>query len=452
MSAAPPNAPVTDPRPRSPRRRLLWSALLLTILMAAGAGGWIWYRQAPAVPTPPEPDLDGVDPAVAAVINKEREGVLQAPRSAAAWGRLGEALTEFNYRREAVLALAQAERLDPREPRWPYLQGWLLLKDDAEGAIPRLRRAVELCGDNFVLPQLRLNEALLAQGHLEEAEAGFAHLLKRDPLHAGAHLGLGRLAVRRQHWREALPHLQLAAADHHTARAATIALAEVYQRLGDETAAAQCRKQLEVPHPDQPWPDKFLQDVERFRTIGKRNRLMEADRLIKQRRVMEAIARYEQVVEDYPDSPEGRSALGQALYRIGNYAGAEGAFKKTVELAPGFAEAHNFLGLAQREQGKLEAAAASFRKAAELKPDFAIAYSNLGRCLLAQKDRAGALQAFRAAVRCKPDYAAAYIDLAELLHERGQDAEALEQVRQALQLNPTDPRAKELLKTLAPKR
>jgi tetratricopeptide (TPR) repeat protein len=429
----------------------LGTVLLLVILILA-AGGWIWYRQAFAVVPLPEPDLNGVDPAVAAAIEKELEGVRQAPRSAAAWGRLGEVLTAFNYRSEAVFALAQAERLDPREPRWPYLQGWVLIRDDAEAAILRLRRAAELCGDEYDVPQLRLSEVLLARDHPEEAERGFKHLLQRDPLHAAAHLGLGRLAVRRQRWRDALPHLERAAADRRTARAATIALAEVHQRLGDESAAAKCRQQLERLPPDQPWPDKFLAAVERFNTTGKRVRLMEADRLFKQRRFQEALAEYEQVVKDYPDAREARSALGQALYRLRNYAGAESVLKQTVELAPGFAEAHNLLGLAQREQGKLDAAVASFRKAVEIKPDFALAYANLGRCLLAQKDRPGALEAFRAAVRAKPDYTVVYTELAELLHQSGQDAEALEQVRRALQLDADDARAKQLLKTLSDKR
>jgi tetratricopeptide (TPR) repeat protein len=409
----------------------------------------MWNRQVPVV-EPPSPDLDGVDPAVAAVIEKERQGVLHAPRSADAWGRLGEVLTTFNYRGEAVFALAQAERLDPRDPRWPYLQGWLLLRDDGEAAIPHLRRAAELCDDEA--PQLRLCEVLLAQGHLDEAERGFKSLLRSDPLNGVVHLGLGRLSVRRQHWQDALPNLQRAAADRRTARAAMIVLAEVYQRMGEEEAATKCRQQLERLPPDQPWHDKFLDNLERFNVAGKRARLMEADRLFKEGRIAEALDRYELVVKDYPDAAEARSALGQALYRIRKYADAERVLKEAVELAPGFAEAHNYLGLARREQGKLDDAIASFRKAAELKPDFALAYSNLGRCLLAQKDRAGAIQAFRAAVRYKPDYTAAYTELAELLHQSGQDVEALEQLRQSLQLDPNDIRAKQLQKSLAGER
>ena len=452
MTTAPTNPPVEGVGTSARRRRWVpWLAVvLLGLSLAAGIAAWAWYARKTPAPQPPSPDLDGVDPAVAAVIDKERQGVLQAPRSAAAWGRFGEVLEIFNYRKDAVVCFSEAEHLDPREPRWPYHQGVLLVFDNAEEAIPPLRRAAALCGDEPDTVRLRLSETLLAQGYLDEAEADLRHLAQRDPLNPRVHLALGRLAMQRQQMRDALPHLERAAADRRTARGATIALAELHQRQGDEKAAAKARARLEHLPPDPLWPDPCLAEIQRF-NVGKRVRLMQADQLFKRGRVGEAITMYDQVVKDYPDSQEAWFALGQALYRVRDFASAERSMQKTVELAPGFAEAHNYLGLARLEQGKPEPAATSFRKATELKPDFALAYSNLGRCLLRQKDASGALTAFRAAVRCKPNYAAAYTELAELLHQNHQDAEAREQVRQALQLNPEDARARQLLEKLDPK-
>src|SRR5205085_12635612 len=139
-------------------------------------------------------------------------------------------------------------------------------------AIPRFRRAADLCGDEPVVVRIRLNEKLLSQGHLDEAEVGFRRLLEADPDNPRAHLGLGRLAVQRQRWQEALPHLRRAAADRRTARGASIALAEVYQRLGEEAAAAQWRRRVEPLPPDPPWPDPFVAEAQRMH-VGKRARL-----------------------------------------------------------------------------------------------------------------------------------------------------------------------------------
>jgi tetratricopeptide (TPR) repeat protein len=448
MTAAPTDAPVPAPRPPARRRRAVWAALaLLALALSAAAGAWAWQRRGAAIPAPPAPDLDGVDPPVAAAIEKERQAVLQSPRSADAWGRLGQVLSAFNYRAEALTCLAQAERLAPREPRWPYLQGILLVLDNADAAIPRFRRAAELCGDEPEVVRIRLCETLLTQGHLDEAEEGFRRLLDGDPKHPRAHLGLGRLAVQRQRWDEALTHLRAAAADRRTARAASIALAELHQRRGHAAAAAQLRQRVEHLPADPPWPDPFVAETQRLH-VGKRARLIESNVLLKEGRFDEAIRALVRLTQDYPDASEPWFFLGQALHRVGDFAGAERVLTKAVELAPDFAEAHNYLGAARLRQGKLAEAAAAFRKATDLKPDFALAYSNLGRCLLQQKDQAGALAAFRAAVRCKPDNAAAHTELAEQLHQAHQDDEARTHARLALQLRPDDARAKQLLERL----
>jgi tetratricopeptide (TPR) repeat protein len=454
MASAIPTPPAANQQRSASRRR--WLVLLLLVLLAAGAaGGWWWSRQR-RVMTPPVPDLEGIDPAVAAVITKERQGVLASPRDASSWGRLGEVLELFNYRKDALVCFAQAERLDPQQPRWPYHQGYLLLWDNAEEALPHLRRAVELedrlnSGPASKAMRLRLSETLLAQGYLDEAEESFRRLLQHDALNPRVQLGLGRLAMQRQQWKEALPHLQQAATVKYTARAATLTLAELYEQLSDETAAAQARARLEKLPADPAWPDPVIDEHLRFDT-GKRTRVMQADQLFKQGRTAEAIAVYSQVVKDYPHSDEAWFSLGQALYRAGNFANAERALHKTVELKPGFAEAHNYLGVTFLAQQKWEEAAAAFQKAIDLKPDFGLARFNLGRCRVEQKNIPAAVDAFRSAVRVMPNHVGAHTMLAELLHETHQDAEALEEVRQALQLNPDDERAKRLRGKLEAKR
>jgi tetratricopeptide (TPR) repeat protein len=431
-------------------RRALWLLLVAGVLATGGGiGGWLWLRQGTA-PPPPVVDLEGVDPAVETAIQNARQAVLNTPRSASAWGHLGLILSAFYYRTEAIACFAQAERLDPSQPRWPYDQALLLLLDNQDEAIARLRRALELCGDEPDIVRLRLSEALLSAGRLDGAEEGFQRLLVRDAHHPRALLGLGRVAAQRQQWSEAMRYLGRAAADPRTARSAAIALAEVQQRRGDEKAAAEWRERVEKLPPDPRWPDPFAAEVQRLH-VGQRVRIMQANQLLKQARVNEALQQYDQVIQDYPDSADAWFSLGQALYRLHNYSGAERTLQKTVALAPGFAEAHNYLGLSQMKQGELTEAAASFRKAIDLKPDFALAYANLGSCCLQQKDTPGAREAFRAAVRCMPNYAPARVELAILLHQDHQDAEALEQARAALQLNPDDEQARKLVAELTAK-
>jgi tetratricopeptide (TPR) repeat protein len=399
---------------------------------------------------PPALDLEGFDPVVARTIEAERDKILQSPRSAAAWGKLGSRLAAFNYRPEALICLAQAERLDPNEPRWPYHQGVLLLLDNPNEAIPKLRRAAELCGDGNLAPRLRLSEAFLSLRRLDEAEEEFRQVRPRDPSNSRASLGLGRIAMQRRQWPEAKSYLEAAATDRYSAREATIALAELQQQLGDNETANQLYLRVERFPPTERWPDPFIEELQRLH-IGKRIRLIQADQLFKQGHVPEAIAQLDELAKDYADAPEVWFGLGQALHWGRAYPAAEQAMRKVIELTPRYPEAHNYLGAAQLRQGKLADAETALRKAIELKPDFALAYINLGRCLDQQKKTVEAVKAFRDAIRCKPDYTAAYVELAKLLHRDHRDAEALDEIRQALQLNPGDQEAKKLQKELEAK-
>src|SRR5262249_9312750 len=181
---------VTTP-PKGPARR---AVLLGAVALALLALGWYlsgWY----APPAPPELSLADADPAVVRVIESARRDVWWKPRSAAAWGRLGQRLRAHGYRPESNFCFAQAERLNPQDPRWSYLQGIGLQSDDPEAAIAHLERAVALCGrQDPDAPQLSLAEVCFQQGRLDEAEQHFRQVLRRDRDNARAHLGLGRLA------------------------------------------------------------------------------------------------------------------------------------------------------------------------------------------------------------------------------------------------------------------
>src|SRR5262245_6998529 len=113
--------PMADPVPNVPapaaRRRRL-ALFLAAAVIGRGVVGWLGWRGTAAAP--PEVDLAGAEPAVARAVEAARAEVLRAPRSAAAWGRLGMVLRAHDYGAEANECFAQAERLDAADPHWPY--------------------------------------------------------------------------------------------------------------------------------------------------------------------------------------------------------------------------------------------------------------------------------------------------------------------------------------------
>src|SRR5262249_15507004 len=148
---------------------------------AAGlAAGGYWFLWRAPDPAPPAVDLTGAEPSVARAIERARAEVQKAPRSAAAWGRLGMLLRAHDYGEVSQVSLARAEQLDAQDPRWPYLQGLTLVLADREAALPLLERASDLSPDSSA-PRLRLAEVLLMQGRPDEADRHFRLVLKAEP-------------------------------------------------------------------------------------------------------------------------------------------------------------------------------------------------------------------------------------------------------------------------------
>ena len=68
---------------------------------------------------PPSIPTVGLDPAVATLINRTLDQVRLAPRSDAAWGKLGSVRLHYEFFEEGHEAFAQAAKLSPGQPRWP---------------------------------------------------------------------------------------------------------------------------------------------------------------------------------------------------------------------------------------------------------------------------------------------------------------------------------------------
>jgi tetratricopeptide (TPR) repeat protein len=396
-------------------------------------------------------DLTAIDPAVRRAVDSARSAVLQNPQSADTWGKLGMILQGHGLSVEAANAcFAQAERLDPRKPCWPYYQATSIMNTDPEAALPKLQRTAQLCDCAPDAPRLQLAELLLDLGRLPDAAEQLERVLQQEPGNARAFLDLGRIAFERGELEKSISHLDRAVADPHTRKAARILLAQTYERLGNPTAAEQeLHRAKELPN-DLVWPDPFKEDMLKLR-VGKQVALARADQLLHQEHYPQALQLLQRTVQEYPDAAWAWVMMGRAHLGKKDYAAAEQALRKATELGPDLAEAQFYLGVAYFFQKNYPAATTCFRKATERKPDFALAHYNLGHSLKEQGDESGAVAAFRTAISCQPDYAAAHFNLATLLVKKGQWDEALVHLRHAVQLNPTDPQARKLLEQVQKK-
>lgn len=447
--------PTTQPA-RSPR--------LLLFALLGGVGlwwGWRWYTE-PRVPDIP---LTEADPAVVEVVRKAQEEVRRQPRSAEAWGQLGMVLSANRLPESTPAAFAQAAALDPQDARWPYLHGLALTPFDPEGALPYLRRAAELCQSgktHQAAAHLRLAEALLTNGHTEEAEGHFRRVLSLAPDHPSTHYGLGVLAQARGDLTAAKGHWSLSAGSPLTAQKASVQLAALHKRLGDEQTAALYAASARRAPADVPWPDPFL-SASLARAVGRKTLEERYTALEKQGDLANASQVARELARDYPDALSYLT-LGTALGQAGQFQESEWYLRKSLELEPKLGRAQYYLSLTlfaqgeafKQQAGKADASREMFREsarwarqAAELNDGYAEAHFQFGLALTCLGEREGAIDAFRRAVRSHPELSEPHYWLGKALAEDGQTREALPHLESAARLAPDgDLRAAQALKEL----
>jgi tetratricopeptide (TPR) repeat protein len=419
--------------------RLLVVAVLL--LVSGGVGAYLFWRPRP-VAIPPIA-TDGLDTEVIRAIDEARRAVEAQPRSAAAWGRLGMVLFAQDMYADCIAILTEAERLDPKEARWPYFRGLAVILLDPNEGLTHLERAAHLAPSNLSV-RLRLAEQYLKLERIDEADALFRELLREHPDNPRVLLGRGQILSRRGQWQDALEPLQIAAAHPTARRSARVALAEACSRLGS-TAAADSERRLaaEVPA-DTPWPDQFFAEARAFRT-GLQPRLQDSLALSDQGRYDAALILIGQVLRDHPDSDEAHLNLAKILIRQQRYELAEDELRQALTLNPDLIDAHFQLAGILMLHKNYDAAERSYLRTVALKPNHGLAHYNLGYCRLQQGRKAEAIASFRDALRSRPDLAAAHLELGALLLQDGQIKEASGHLEQATRLDDKNERARRLL-------
>ena len=118
----------------SKRLRLLVPVMLGLAVVALGVNIY-WWQIRPRLEPLPAVSLDSLEPPVRAVLEKTIAAVSANKLSAMSWGELGAVLRAHDFGAEAEVCYRNAEQLDGKDYRWPYLLGVSLVTTDAEQAI-----------------------------------------------------------------------------------------------------------------------------------------------------------------------------------------------------------------------------------------------------------------------------------------------------------------------------
>ncbi len=318
---------------------------------------------------------------------------------ATAYGEIGKLFVAAEFFDAAEACLVNAATLAPSEMRWPYLLGHAFrYKNDPARAAASFERALALQPDH--VPSLVwLAEMQLAQNHPEKAEPLLIKAQSIRPGDGAILYGLGRVALAKEQFEDAVKHLEGALAAKPTATRIHYPLAMAYRGLGERKKAEEhlrLRGEVDLP-PEDPVLSELaglLQNAAAYEIRG-----AEA---IDARQWQEAITNLRKASELAPSNAFTHLNLGTSLYMTGDAAGALEQFQTAVRLSPDLAKAHFGIGVLMETRGRdLEA-----------------------------------IDAFAAAVKYDPQYAEARFSLANALRRSGRVRESLPQYEEVLRLNP----------------
>jgi tetratricopeptide (TPR) repeat protein len=136
--------------------------------------------------------------------------------------------------------------------------------------------------------------------------------------------------------------------------------------------------------------------------------------VIKQGRMQEGIAHFEDALRIRPDFAEAHNDLGNALLQVGKNQEAIRHYEQALRISPDYPEAHNDLGIALAQAGRIPEAIEHWEHALRVKPDFADAHFNLGLALEETGRTREAIEQLEQSLKLRPDFAPARNALARL--------------------------------------
>jgi Tfp pilus assembly protein PilF len=329
-----------------------------------------------------------------------------------------------------------------------------------EEALYRFEQALAAAPENPEVTEA-VGRALLNLDRLEEAEASFLDALELDPEWVAPRMGLALVALRRDEPFKIVHHLERAIEADPEYPDAYVELGHYYGAMAEPALAKATFERWTARHPEDADMlinagltafdaadyaqalEFFEKAVEAASSEEQRSgaRTFRANTLDMLGRYVEAVAAYEEVIDETPEWWEAHANLGICHARNGQPARAEAAFRRGLKDCPGSPEIRDELAahlLAERRD--LHEALRLSEEAVALGRDEIRHLHTLGEVRLAMGDEAGAAEAYRAMLALDPENPEAHLEIG-LLHEaQGEVKEAEEHFVESLKSDPANPR------------
>jgi tetratricopeptide (TPR) repeat protein len=377
--------------------------------------------------------LDSFPQAARQVIEPAARAAAAKPTDAAAVGALGRALHAWEQWSSAHDAYARAASLAPRAFEWRYLDAVVLqrLARHAD-AVTRLREVLALAPD-FLPARVKLAEAVLESGDLEQSKTLFIVLVDEPAATPAAEVGLGRIAAAHGQHDQAIVHFQRAVSLFPELGGAHYGLALSYRALGKRDEAQSALEQH--ARYGARWPalaDPVLAGVTALRDDAGAI-LQRGVKLADAGEIDAAIAAHEEALARDPGLTQAHANLISLYGRARNWSKAEEHYRAALKSGVALADAHHDYGVLLGLQEKWDAAADAYRQALAVNPQHAQARNNLGQTLEHRQRLSDAAAEYREALVIQPGFRLARFNLGRMLIALDRPGEAVTELEKLVE-------------------
>ena len=384
----------------------------------------------------PEIQTNHMEAAVAQLIDMTRARLEKNLNSAEAWGRLGMVSHAHGLLQPAIVCYQRAAKQDSTDYRWPYLAATALRNSNRTDAIAYYAEALKLKSNDHVLA-VTYADTLIRNGQYEDAQVLYKAALPINEAQSFALIGLARIAYIDNDLVAAQTHLQNARQIDPNDREIYTLLAQVHMGLGNEEAAKESEWLARTyPHAkvlDAPIIEamhSFAETADAFVARGKRKTEL-GDYRGAESAFRQVLARRPALAFDYGN-------LANVLARQGRYAEALDYFERGLKINSNDVEMLSNQSLALMANGQLDHAGKKLLKAIELDPNYGHAHFNLGVLRYRQHNYGEALEHFSNAVSADPALTQTYLNLGTTYVAMGKFQAAIDVWKQLERIQPNN--------------
>jgi len=255
---------------------------------------------------------------------------------------------------------------------------------------------------------------------LAEVAVGYQRILKQNPCHPEALVGMSLVALASRQTDAAVRMASAGVAAAPRMGTAWVALGQALK------AAGQCEQ-----------AERAYQKAVCLDGVNPLARMGLGELRAATGRAEEAMHEFELALKRQPSLVGAQMGLGNALAALGRNEEALERYNQALALHPRLPEAEFAAGFVLAGLGRVEEAEKRYRRALVQRPDFAAAWMNLGSLLREQSRETAAEAALKRAVELRPDLVSGWVNLAVLERDWRRPAAAGAFLRKAFALNPS---------------